>query len=198
MLLAGATPGRLFNVCGSTDVVALCTDRPRPHERLLTRALGVKGLWLSVHTIAAAGAALFWAKQQLFPDLSQDHYRKLMTRLAAKGETAAGGVTFDPYLAGERTSVEQRRGAFTGLTLATTREQMLAAMIDALAKASAERLTLLEQQNEMKTNRRVVVSGGKEDRLDKLFHRDWPKSYTFKAEVEATLRGLGRLELQVR
>jgi xylulokinase len=195
MLLAGATPGQLFNVCGSTDVIALCTDRPRPHERLLTRALGVKGLWLSVHTIAAAGAALFWAKQQFFPDLSQDDYRKLMSRLAPKGEEAAGGVSFDPYLAGERTSVEQRQGAFTGLTLATTREQMLAAMIDALAKASAERLTLLEQQNDVKISRRVVVSGGREDRLDKLFHRDWPKDYTFKAEVEATLRGLGRLEI---
>ena len=193
MLLAGATPGQLFNVCGSTDVLALCTGRPRPHERLLTRALGLSGLWLSVHTIAAAGAALYWAKQQFFADLSQDDFRKLLPRLSAKGEAAAGGVTFDPYLAGERTSVEQRRGAFSGLTLATTREQMLAAMIDALAKASAERLALMEQQHDVNINRRVVVSGGKEDRLDKLFHRDWPKGYTFKSEVEATLRGLGEL-----
>jgi xylulokinase len=193
MLLAGATPGQLFNVCGSTDVLALCTDRPRPHERLLTRALGIKGLWLSVHTIAAAGAALYWAKQQFFADVSQEAFRKLMLRLSTKGAEAAGGVTFDPYLAGERTSVEQRRGAFAGLTLATTREQMLAAMIDALAKASAERLTLLERQHDVKINRRVVVSGGKEDRLDKLFHRDWPTGYTFREEVEATLRGLGRL-----
>ena len=118
-------------------------------------------------------AALFWAKQQFFPDLSQDAYRKLLLRLSGKGE-AAGGVTFDPYLAGERTSVEQRRGAFAGLTLATTCAQMLAAIIDALAKESAQRLSLFEQQHDVKINRRVVVSGGKEDRLDKLFHRDWP------------------------
>jgi xylulokinase len=195
MLLAGAVPGQLFNVCGSTDVLALCTNRPRPHEQLLTRALGVNGLWLSVSTLAAAGAALFWAKQQLFPDLSQDAYRKLMSRLAPKGDSATGGVTFDPYLAGERTRVEQRRGAFTGLTLATTREQMLAAMIDALAKASAARLALLKRQNDLKIALRVVVSGGKEDRHDKLMHRDWPKGYTFQPEVEATLRGLGRLSI---
>jgi hypothetical protein len=119
-----------------------------------------------------------------------------MSRLGRQVEQAAGGVMFDPYLAGERTSVEQRRGAFTGLTLATTREQMLAAMIDALAKASAKQLSLLEQQHDVEMGKRVVVSGGKEDRLDKLFHRDWPKGYTFKAEVEATLRGLGKLDLR--
>src|SRR5688572_24333589 len=41
VILVGAKVGQLFNVCGSTDVLALCTDKPTPHERLLTRGLGV-------------------------------------------------------------------------------------------------------------------------------------------------------------
>src|SRR5881394_1987380 len=37
ILLAGNIPGQLVNVSGSTDVIALCTDQPKPHENLLTR-----------------------------------------------------------------------------------------------------------------------------------------------------------------
>lgn len=192
VLLAGAKVGQLFNVIGSTDVLALCTDRPVPHERLLTRALGVGRRWLSVGTLAAAGSALYWAKRQLFADIPIEQFRRLLTRLGARSNTLADGVVFDPYMAGERTSIEQRQGAFTGLTLATTREQMLAAIIEALAKASAERLPLLAS-GKTPMRRTVVVSGGAEDRLDRLMHRDWPGKWTFVPQTEATLRGLGTL-----
>ena len=112
MLLAGARPGQLLNVCGSTDVLALCTDQPRPHERLLTRALGVgKSRWVSVSTLAAAGSALLWARQQLFADLPPARFRTLLRRLAARGAGGLDGLSFDPYLAGERTSIEQRRAS---------------------------------------------------------------------------------------
>ena len=37
LLLRGTHSGQLLNVCGSTDVLALCTDHPRPDEKLLTR-----------------------------------------------------------------------------------------------------------------------------------------------------------------
>src|SRR5207253_1647384 len=108
--LTGAPPGQLLNVCGSTDVLALCTDRARPHERLLTRALGIGRRWMSVSTIAAAGSSLLWARQQLFPDLSPARFSTLVNKLAKQRSRDTGGVTFEPYLAGERTSIEQRRG----------------------------------------------------------------------------------------
>ena len=208
MLLAGTRPGQLLNVCGSTDVLALCTDRPRPDARLLTRALGVgRDRWMSVSTVAAAGSSLLWARRQFFRDFSDGQFRTLVRRLAsaptpeaAKAKDdglshAPGSVvslTFDPYLAGERTSIEQRRAAFAGLTLATTREQMLRAMIDALARASAERLELLGEAG-VPIRRAVMVSGGAADRLDEVFQRDWPGRWRFRRETEASLRGLGRL-----
>ena len=173
-------------------MLALCTDKPVPHERLLTRALGVGRKWLSVSTLAAAGSALYWAKQQFFPDVSIPVFRRLLVRLGTAGAAASGTVRFEPYLAGDRTSIEQPRGAFTGLTLATTREQMLSAIIESLAEASAARLKLLDT-GEVKVLRTVVVSGGAEDRLDRLAHRDWPGRWTFKPITEATLRGLGTM-----
>lgn len=196
MLLTGASVGQLLNVIGSTDVLALCTNQPVPQERLLTRALGVGARWMSVATLAAAGSALAWAREQLFADLEPPKFWKLVQRLATR--PPATGVTFDPYLAGERTSIDQRKAAFAGLTLATTREHLLSAIIEALALASTARLPLLLEQS-IRVRRDVVLSGGGVQRgLREVVHRDWPGKWTFTTEENATLRGLAALPLKAR
>ena len=184
--------GQLLDVCGSTDVLALCTDKPKPHERLLTRALGMGKWWLSVSTLAAAGSALSWAKDQLYGDVPIDAFHKLIRQIASDSGTESGGVTFDPYLAGDRASIDQPRGEFHGLTLSTTRRQMLAAVIESLSRASAERLKLLSS-NSVKIRHDVVLSGGTTSGLSDLLHRDWPGKWKFKLESEATLKGLAVL-----
>jgi xylulokinase len=217
MVLTGARVGQLLNVSGSTDVLALCTDRPVPHDRLLTRALGVGRKWMSVSTLAAAGSAIQWAREQFFSEMTPQQFNRVLTKVAAaeapvrrrssrtnaaagsrskiqnsRPEISSHSVTFEPYLAGERTSIEQRRGAFGNLTLATTREDLLAAIVESLARASAARLPLLEQGG-VTIRRDVVVSGGTQDRLARLLHRDWAGKWTFRAEDEASLRGLAKL-----
>jgi xylulokinase len=190
MLVAGANPGQVLNVCGSTDVLAVCTDKPRPHERLLTRALGSGRMWMSVSTLASAGSTIDWMRQQLFADLKADEFFKLVSRAARDSRTA--GVTFDPFLAGDRTSIEQRLAALSGLSLSTTREQILAAAIDALARASAARFEAL-RINPLAMHRRALLSGGAGALLHRILHRDWPGRWTFRTEPDATLRGLGLL-----
>src|SRR5258706_9835529 len=113
MLMTGARPGQLMNVTGSTDVLILCTDRPHPHEKLLTRALGIPNRWTSVATIAAAGSGLNWAQAQFFADLSVGAYHRLLSRLAAR--PLESSVHFEPYVAGERSSIEQKTACFIGL-----------------------------------------------------------------------------------
>lgn len=44
----------------------------------------------------------------------------------------SGGVTFEPYLAGDRQSLDIKTGSWHGLTLASTRGQMLAAYLNAI------------------------------------------------------------------
>lgn len=237
MLAAGATPGQLLNVCGSTDVLALCTDRYQPNPRLLTRSLGIddatletsnaahtsvehssrstgrrlsktqspRKLWLSVSTLAAAGAALAWAREQLFADYDWPGFEKLVIRTSRDSErqprnsrergsapAPIAHVQFEPYLAGDRMSIEQQQAAFTGLTLATTREQMLWAMVEALSRASAARLELL-QKNAVRIHKEVVITGGA-GKLATIFRRDWPGRWSFRRQKEATLGGLARLQ----
>ncbi len=196
MLRAGVTHGQLFNVVGSTDVLALCTEKPRPHPQLLTRAVGVGKKWLAVSTLAAAASSIYWARDQFFPEVPITQYHKLIHRLSQAGPAAAAGVTFSPYMAGERTSIQQRQGGFSGITLATTREHLLSAIIEGLVQASAERIPLL-QGTGTKPLTQVMVSGGS-DRLDKIFHRDWPGQWSYRSVTDATMRGLATMQPRER
>jgi len=196
MLFTGAKVGQLFNVVGSTDVLALCTDQPRPHESLLTRALGVDRKWLQVSTLAAMASSIYWAREQFFPEMPVADFQAEFRRLSRQGPKAAGSVVFEPYMAGERTSLEQRQGAFTGLTLATTKTHLLSAIIEGLTRASAARLPLLEATG-TRLLPTVAVSGGS-DHLDRLMHRDWPGRWRFRSVTDARMRGLGTLKPRVR
>jgi sugar (pentulose or hexulose) kinase len=137
---------------------------------------------------------LQWAHDQLFPDLKQLAFWKLVGKLTKAGDAdSTGGVRFEPYLAGERTSVTQKQGSFTGLTLSTTREQLLSSIIEALAAASAARIDVFKSLKVPMKRRVMVTGGGGKTGSGDLFQRDWPGSWKFYNESEATLRGLCKL-----
>lgn len=183
-LAIGAKPGQLLNSCGSTDVLAVCTSRAHPHERLLTRALGVGRVWMSVSTIAAAGSAVAWVRKQFFADWPK---RKFFALLANLPDPA--GVTCQPYFAGDRMDLEQKLAGFAGVTLSTTREQILAAVVAAIAKQSADRLPLLRRVTRL--SKTVTVTGGGAE--NDVFHRDWGRGWRFGRKDNLTILGLGKL-----
>jgi len=195
ILLAGNEPGQLVNVSGSTDVLALCTDRPRPHENLLTRPVGVGKRWLSVSTQAAAGSALDWAHQTFFSEMPAARFYKIISKLAdaMDHDEAAAQVHFDNYLAGSRTSLEQPTASFTGLSLSTSRDDMLRSILQSLSRESAARMKLLSQVNPIRMKPTVLLTGGVQGGLSNLLHRGWPGRWKFKQEEEATLRGVAQL-----
>jgi xylulokinase len=192
MLLTGAKPGKLLNVAGTTDVLSVCSSRAIPSQDYLTRALGVGKKWMSVCTIAAAGSAIEWARQTLFADYSDAQWSHALHEIENRKLQIANPPLFDPTLAGSRTTVEQPRGAFSNLTLSTTREQMLRAVIESLAQASARRIPVLKKVAG-RLDPQVTVTGGMLHALPGIMYRDWPGRWTFRHEEEATLRGLGRL-----
>jgi xylulokinase len=91
IILTGANDGQIFNTCGSTDVLAVCCDRAKPHEQLLTRALGIGKKWVSVGTLAATGSALDWMHREIFSDFSRDQFHKLIAELAMPDVFISGG-----------------------------------------------------------------------------------------------------------
>jgi sugar (pentulose or hexulose) kinase len=151
--------------------------------------------WLSVSTQAAAGSAIDWARQNFFREMPAGKFYRLVSKLAGQIELdgAHGKVCFENYLAGSRTDLEQRTASFTGLSLSTSREEMLRAVLQSLARESAARMKLLAQVNPISIRRRVLLTGGVQSGMSKLLHRGWGGKWTFKEEEEATLRGVARL-----
>ncbi len=202
VLLTGAAEGQLINVCGTTDVLAMCVLRPKGHPRLLTRALGIGRKWLQVSTLASAGSTLNWLHATMFSEMTETRFHRVVAGVMLKKLHGApttvshrgckAKASFLPYLAGDRMSIDQPAGAFTDLTLGTSREDMLAAAMDALAGASAARLSLLRACG-APPKRSVLVSGGTGSAIADVLHRDWKGRWTFTLQREATLRGLAKL-----
>lgn len=186
VMLNGARNGTFLNASGTTDVLALCVDEPRPHEQLLTRAVGVGRKWMAVSTLASAGTTLAWLHAVLFAELSEEAFHALVQRTLRR---PTGAVDFAPYLAGDRMDIEQRQAAFANLLLGTTREDMLSAAIVSLARESGKRIALFKTVYG-RISSEVRVTGGVGGALAQVLHRDWPGQWRFVHEKDATLRGL--------
>jgi xylulokinase len=89
------------------------------------------------------GGALGWLRQILGP---QDATFASMSAEAATAPAGSGGLLFLPYLAGERSPIwsTSARGVFLGLSYATTRAEMLRAVMEGCAFAVLDNLRVAE------------------------------------------------------
>ena len=200
MLATDCRPGRLVHSAGSTDVLALCLDKPAPAGDILTRPLGtghkLPRRWLAVSTIAAGGSTMHWLKDNLFADYSKKKFHKLTQRLGQEmrgrklGAQSPGDVSFAPYLAGDRTAMEERTGSFEHLTLATSREDMLRAALRSLTQASRRRFERLAEITDIEPE--IFTMGGQTELAD-IMHGHWPGKHTFTPLENEAMTGLSRL-----
>lgn len=188
VLLAGARPGTLIRSVGSTDVLALCTDRPMPRDGLLCRPLGAKNLWLSVATLSSAGSTLAWARRMLFASTTDTGFHDLCRKALERPET---NVRFDPRLAGDRQGVEQPTGGWLGLTLSAERLDLLRAVLVSLRESAEERFDRLRALG-LPMSDTLHLTGG----ASGLANLDPPHLPGIRRIVpleDATLRGLRNL-----
>jgi len=191
MLATGAAPGQLLNVCGSTDVLALVVDRPKPHEDLLTRPLGIARKWLAVGTLAAAGTAIDWARKLMYSDLAEPAFYKHLGKLDLAAECEVKCV---PHLAGMRTAMNEQTASLNALRLGTTRDDVLRSICQGLAEESMKRLKLLKSRYRS-INRNIVFTGGVPDTVATMLRRNWRLlgNWRYRAIDNATLGGLWQL-----
>jgi xylulokinase len=93
----------------------------------------VPGRWLLQGGTTGGGGALKWLRETMCPELSFAE----MSELAEQAPAGSGGVTFLPYMAGERSPVwnPKASGVFFGLNFRVTRGQMIRACMEGVAYA---------------------------------------------------------------
>lgn len=91
----------------------------------------IPGGYLIANNHETAGRCLQWLRDALFPDVSYDE----LSALAATAAPGSGTVLFTPWLAGERSPVDDRdaRGGFHNLSLTTSSADLVRAVLEGVA-----------------------------------------------------------------
>jgi xylulokinase len=126
-------PGPASVVLGTSGVVfsALDAYRADPQARVHVFCHAVPGVWHAMGVMLSAAGSLAWLHDRLAADVP---YAKLVEE-AGGWEPGAEGLTFLPYLAGERTphADPDARGAFVGLSLRHDRGALVRAVLEGVA-----------------------------------------------------------------
>lgn len=108
-------------------------DKPYFSKQFLLRTHVIPGKWILMNIVGAGGESLNWVHKEFFREMSSGQYfNEILPEILAKYDN--GGVVFTPHLAGDRTSIRNRAGVLSGLTLGTTREHILFAVVQGIIK----------------------------------------------------------------
>jgi xylulokinase len=138
------TPGEAVASWGTSGTVLAPTAQPvvDPRLRAHTFCHVAPNVWYVMGVVLSAGGAFAWYREQL----ARESDAALDTE-AATVPPGANGVTFLPYLQGERTPHRDAsaRGAFLGLSLAHTRAHLTRAVLEGIAFALRDSLSILQE-----------------------------------------------------
>ena len=136
-------PGTVSVVLGTSGVVlaALPEYTHDPHARVHAFCHALPGTWEAMGVMLNAAGSLRWFRDALAPGSS---YEELAAE-AGGSAPGAEGLTFLPYLQGERTphADPDARGAFTGLSVRHERAALVRAVLEGVAYGLRDSLELL-------------------------------------------------------
>lgn len=157
------TPGEAVASWGTSGTVLAPAARPQvdPAMRAHTFCHVAPDLWYVIGVVLSAGGAFAWFRDQVARDLPDTDQRDaLLVAEAAGAPPGAGGVTFLPYLQGERTPHRNAslRAAFVGLSLAHSRAHLARAVLEGVGFALRDSLGILQELG--MTPRYLLLTGG--------------------------------------
>lgn len=160
----GATrPGPLSVVLGTSGVVFAAGERytPDPAGRLHAFCHAVPGRWHVMGVMLSAAGSLAWARDTLAPGLPFD----ALLQGAEKWTPGVEGLTFLPYLNGERTphADPDARGSFTGLSLRHDRAALVRAVLEGVAFGLRDSLDLIRALGISAGEGRLTGGGARSD-----------------------------------
>jgi xylulokinase len=156
-------PGPLSIVLGTSGVVFAAGERYRtdPQGRVHAFCHAVPDRWHVMGVMLAAAGALAWARDALAPGAA---FGELLTG-AERWAPGVEGLSFLPYLAGERTphADPDARGAFVGLGLRHDRGALVRAVLEGVAFGLRDSLDLIRELGVQASEGRVTGGGARSD-----------------------------------
>lgn len=155
--------GALQTSIGTSGTVVAPIERPRvdPAMRIHSFNHALPDTWYLMGVVLSAGAALAWFRRALSgPEGPRLTYDELIAEAAAT-PPGADGLTFLPYLTGERTphADSNARGVFAGLHAGHERGHLVRAVMEGVAFALRDSLELMRPLG-VDAVQAVAVGGG--------------------------------------
>ena len=136
-------PGTLSVVLGTSGVVlaTLPGYAADPQARVHVFCHAAPGLWEAMGVMLSASGSLHWFRNALAPGTAYDE----LTAEAERWPPGTEGLTFLPYLQGERTphADPDARGVFDGLSLRHDRGALVRSVLEGVAYGLRDSLELL-------------------------------------------------------
>jgi xylulokinase len=169
-------PGQGVASWGTSGTVLAPTNRPAtdPASRLHTFCHVAPGTWYAIGVVLTAGAAFAWYRDRFAREYADaNEAGKALRDEAAAIAPGADGVTFLPYLQGERTPHRDAslRGALLGLSLAHSRGHVTRAVLEGVCFALRDSLELLRDMR-MAPDQLLLTGGGASHQLLRQLQAD--------------------------
>jgi sugar (pentulose or hexulose) kinase len=180
--------GDILNSTGTVEVMVLCTEHPIGSEHYLIRTHPLTGKWLIMNIIPTGGEAIYWIYRQLYRDMDADYFfKEHLPEVIRDNKTH---VKLIPFFSGDRTSFRQRTASFSGITLGSTRDDMLKATCNAIVYEMKKRYIYYEQN--WKPSGKMMCTGGGIHALLNLKKQMFP-DVSWEEVKDATVLGAAKL-----
>ncbi len=185
-------PGEVVNVNGTCEISLVCLPKCLPSRHYNIRAHVLPDRWLTLHVMNAGGKALEWFKSVFCREMSdEEFYGPFVSRALDTWLDRDIGVTYTPYLMGSRYSLEPLKAELLGLTHATTREEILAAIVRGLCEYQKGHLDEIARNVPLRDT--IHLTGGAVSPAIIRAKRKWMRDCEYVHEEESSVKGAALL-----
>jgi xylulokinase len=195
-----ANPGDINIISGTCDIASVCTDHPVSSTDFNVRCHVVPGRWLTFFVLNAGGEGLAWFRRVACSEMTEDEFYgsyvpAVIARFLSDPDLPAreaGLPGYVPFLGGSRYSLERLTGSFGGLTLETTRDGLLLALLRGGFNYLGTHLR--EVARHVVLNQTIGISGGAAGIPGMLeLRRRWTGNFNYVFQDQSSLRGAAML-----
>ncbi len=187
-------PGDIINVNGTSEITLICLPECSPSPHYNIRAHVIPHKWLTLHVMNAGGKAYEWFKSLCCSEMSNNYFfNYFLPDAIDEWIEQEMSVEYVPHLMGSRYSLDPLKAEFKGMTVESSRSQLVTAMVKGLCEYQkshvediASRMTLADK---------MYITGGvvSDAPLKAKKKWFWEKEYVFVDQ--SSMRGAAMLAL---
>ena len=185
--------GDILNISGSSEMISIISDKPVINDKYYLRNTITLGKW-QVYATTVGGFAIDWFRQEFYREMDKSVFFNEYLPEVVSNQLNRSTAKFLPYLAGDRQSLIRKRGVFSGLTLDTSREDLLVAILygthEPIVKAIDVSRKFIDLNKTIKVTGGLIASAYMELKKKRL------NGFDLEIVNDATIHGNGKLALE--